>query len=344
MMRPKKIQGFSLVELMVGLALGLMVILAVSSIFINTTNTRNEMERAGQQIENGRYAIQLLTDDLRMAGYYGEFNSSILTTPAAIPDPCATDVALVEGAVAVHVQSYDQGASAPACLTDVKSASDILVVRRASGCVASREGGGPETGCEAKDDTYLNFQTTLCDTEFTVNPLDHFVISATDTDFDLTNRSCTDLADIRRFITHIYYVANNNNSGDGVPTLKRAELKAGSINIEPLVEGIENLQFSYGLDSAGGDGSIEEFVAAPEAHSSCSGADCVENLRNILAVDVSLISRSTEATPGHSDIKTYTLAADASGDPQTFGPYNDEYKRHAYRTTVRLNNPAGRRE
>jgi len=57
-----------------------------------------------------------------------------------------------------------------------------------------------------------------------------------------------------------------------------------------------------------------------------------------MTVKIYLLSRSTEATPGYTDTKTYPLG------PRTDGPFNDGFKRHAYTETIRLNNPAGRRE
>lgn len=60
--------GFTLIELMVGIALGLLVIGIVTGIFLNVSANRRDMERAGRQIENGRYALQLLNDDLINAG------------------------------------------------------------------------------------------------------------------------------------------------------------------------------------------------------------------------------------------------------------------------------------
>jgi len=59
------------------------------------------------------------------------------------------------------------------------------------------------------------------------------------------------LANQYQYRTNIYFVANNDNANDGIPTLKRAELglAGNSFSIVPLVEGVENLQIEYGLDT-----------------------------------------------------------------------------------------------
>ncbi|MNP77388.1 hypothetical protein D3C76_1748080 [compost metagenome] len=53
---------------------------------------------------------------------------------------------------------------------------------------------------------------------------------------------------------------------------------------------------------------------------------------------VSLLVRSLKPSAGYSSDKTYRLAG------STLGPYTDNFKRHAYAMTVRLNNVSGRRE
>src|SRR5512136_1269603 len=66
--------GVSLVELMVAIALGLMILSAIGLLFANNSRVRQETEKTSQQIENGRYAIKQLVDNIRLAGYYGEFS------------------------------------------------------------------------------------------------------------------------------------------------------------------------------------------------------------------------------------------------------------------------------
>src|SRR3546814_10074522 len=68
--------GYTLIEFMVAITLSLLVLASLTAIFISSMRARDEVERANQQVESGRYAAQLLMDDLQMAGYYGEFDRS----------------------------------------------------------------------------------------------------------------------------------------------------------------------------------------------------------------------------------------------------------------------------
>src|SRR5438093_13671019 len=89
--------GFSIVELMVALAIGSLLLLALATLFANTSSARAEIDRASRQIESGRYAVHVLSDEIRHAGYYGPLinaptNAGGLT---ALPDPCSTHLTIV---------------------------------------------------------------------------------------------------------------------------------------------------------------------------------------------------------------------------------------------------------
>lgn len=319
-------RGFSLIELMVSIALGLIILTALFMIFVGNLRTRGEIEKSSQQIESGRYAIQLLTEDLRMAGFFAEFDPSLMASPAALPDMCATAVDDLKSSFMLHVQGYNNGAVTPSCIDDLKAGTDIIAVRRSSTCPANT------AACE-KIAGAPHFQSSLCSSPSELeNPtyLDHHFKLSTDTnDLTLTKRNCTTKADYYRYLTHVYYVANNNEVGDGIPTLKRAELgKDGGFTVVPLVEGIENLQVEYGLDIPTVDGAPDSYTAAPAS---------VADWRSVVSVKIGLLARNTEKTKGYTDSKSYTLLSNAATS------YADGYKRHAFQSTVRLNNPAGRR-
>ncbi|MEP7070444.1 MAG: hypothetical protein ABI789_14440, partial [Usitatibacter sp.] len=113
---PSAVAGVSLVELMISIVLGMLLIAALTTVFASTSAARNELERTSRQIENGRFAMELLSDDLRVAGFYGELNVKQLAVPAALPDPCSTTVSDWADAITIGVQAYDNGASKPTCI------------------------------------------------------------------------------------------------------------------------------------------------------------------------------------------------------------------------------------
>ena len=346
-------RGFSLVELMVALAIGGIIMALLGLIFYSGTVARKETEKSSRQIENGRYAMETLGNDLAHAGYFAEFDPTALATPASKPDPCEVAIANIRPALAVSIQGVDNVTSGttPSCISDVKNGTDVVVIRRVSTCI-------PGGTCDAAVAVMPYFQASLCgsNTELlSATIADYYVFDAYPSSnpngtFTKHKRNCTTFADVHLLHTQIYFVANNDNAGDGIPTLKRADFAivggALAFKIVPVAEGIDNLQVEYGIDTDG-DGAPNAFTADPDSYNGCAGAACVTNLRNVVSVRVNLLARNTDATAGWSDDRVYTLGLKADGSANNFpssgSGYADAYKRHAYTSQIRLVNPASRR-
>lgn len=58
-------QGFSLIELMIAITLGLLLMLGITTLFTNTNNTNRTQDALARMQENGRYAVTRLMDDIR---------------------------------------------------------------------------------------------------------------------------------------------------------------------------------------------------------------------------------------------------------------------------------------
>jgi type IV pilus assembly protein PilW len=75
----KKVQrGFSLIELMISMTLGLLIILAVTYVFAGSRANYRQQEALSAVQESGRIALETLTRDIRMAGYPGCGNLTFL--------------------------------------------------------------------------------------------------------------------------------------------------------------------------------------------------------------------------------------------------------------------------
>jgi type IV pilus assembly protein PilW len=325
--------GFSLVELMVASAVGLLILAGMATLFVNNSKTQAEIEKANRQIENGRYGIQLLSTDLTNAGFYGEFDPSDLPDPAAVPDVCATDLDALRAALPLPVQGLDRpDATALTCLPDRKSGTDVLVVRRTQTCVA---GSG---NCAPLADGGVFLQASLCYNNSELgsgDPENHYDFDTNPANLTRRQRDCDDVpgsgtpAVVRRYLVHVYYVANNSEAGDGIPTLKRAELGGVdelAFTVAPLVEGIDNFQVEFGLGAG-------VFSAEPAT---------VADWRKVVAVKLHLLARNLDATPGYSDSMSYTLGSNPDGSEHIVSAPGDHYKRHVFQSQVVLRNPAGR--
>jgi type IV pilus assembly protein PilW len=365
--------GFGLVELMVSMVIGLVIVAALVTLFAGTSRNNREMASANSVIENGRFAIQLLDDDLVHAGYWGtwvpRFDNPTFAdvpddVPTAVPDPCLAydpgdwDAAYYSDLLGIPVQAYEADDAALPCaalLADRVPDSDVLVVRHAETCVA----GG--VGCEADIAGNIYIQSSLCASD--VIPL----VIGPNAAYNLTARDCAALAEKRKFLSHIYYIRDYaRDAADGIPTLVRSEFGFDGVVLShqlpvPLIEGVDALRVEIGIDDTSRTGDPVDNSAAiawlddeikvaavnrgdgiPDgAFVRCTaGAPCTaEQLTNATAVRVYVLARSREPTNGYTDTKAYQLGASGA-----VGPFNDGFKRHVYATTVRLINVSGRRE
>lgn len=332
-------KGLSLVELMISITIGLLILSSLTTLFVNQSKTRSELDKSNRMIDNGRYALEVLTENLRMAGFYGNYLPS--GAPTATPDPCnlttITNSATNLDVLRHHVQGYaaaaqaSQIASLPAScsftytagsVTSLKPGSDILVLRRAS---TTTPIAAANAAVAPNSTSTIYLQVSNCNTDASYQ-----LVSGAGPFTAFHDKDCTTAASLRPFIVQVYFVSPDNNPGDGISTLKRRELDqaSGAFVTTPLVEGIEYLQVDYGLD-ANTDGAADSYIGNPVA----------ADWPNIVSVKLNIIARNIEPSTGHNDTKSYVL-----GSAGAFGPFADPYKRHAYTQVVRLINPSGRRE
>jgi type IV pilus assembly protein PilW len=327
--------GLSLVEMMIAMTIGLFLLVGLSGIFVNSSRTQNELTKTARQIEDGRFGISIIADDVALAGYYGYFYSP--ATPSALVDPCElTTMATIRTGLQLPIQGYDSPTSTPlSCINSANflAGTDVLVVRRADSKVTA-------TGSLVANQVYLQANS---DTSSSANPI---INTGTATNFTLLLKDNLTAAPIRKFHVHTYFISpcsvgdgtggvctSTSDGGKPIPTLKRLELTVDSggsrvIETVPLVEGVENMQIDYGVDTTN-DGTQESWLTTPAA---------VADWANVMAVRVTLLVRNVESTPGYTDPKTYNLGAAGNVTP------GGSYKRHVYQTAIRLVNPSSRRE
>ncbi len=264
MLTPRRCLGFSLIELMVAITIGLAVLAGLVTIFSNSSATYGELEKTAQQIENGRYAIDLIGQDLRHAGFYGQFQGST-AIPAALADPCeVANLANLNAGLVLPVQ----GTSAPdfttapvapgtcaAWLTaaNLVPGSDILVIRRAHSAVITAAPTLNEVYVQANpvqaevqigNPAGFSLPSLNADNSVAVVGTNASGVAATVLKKDNVAGAAPVIpaprvaADIRKYHVHVYFVAPcsipqgggdictgaTDDGGQPIPTLKRLEL------------------------------------------------------------------------------------------------------------------------
>lgn len=341
----RRLRGFTLIELMVAMALGLLLLGALVSLVVSTISTRTELDKNSRQIENGRYALEVLSDDIESAGFIGATGLQSWARHA-LATPCTNtiaDLGYTSGATPKLPLAIQALGTDLACLESAKEKTGVLVVTRAS---------STETATTSASATEAYLQVSTCQSD--VSRL--VVANGGSADFVLKQKDCDSAkpAPLRKAIQRIYFVSTCNDctKNDGIPTLKMIDYVGGARVITPLVDGIDNLQFDFGVDTDG-NGSPDCYVSNPTSPDplQISATACPPpataydwtkseaNWVNTMAVRIHVLARNTEPTTGWKDDRTYNL-----GLSTNIAAPNDGFKRHVYSTVARLNNPSGLKE
>jgi type IV pilus assembly protein PilW len=362
--------GFTLMELMIALTLGLLLSGFMVAIVVNTNTANLEVDKSNRQIENGRYASEVLRDDIRLAGYYGDY-SEILPPATAASTVCNTTTAGLLAALALPIESIS---SAPAnalaaCPGSpvVLAGTDVIIVRRVDTnavCGAGTTPAAPTAGdfyvqSTTAGDLFVQvgaagfvFGKTAADATATTASQCKRVLTATEVTAGAHDNSCPTVsiaaetagnctgftaAAIRKLHVDYYFVSPCNFCGgtrtDTTPTLKHVYLTSGGFAVEPLVEGIENLHIEFGVDNSPPTDAVG--FGSPDVYVDTPAT--LNDWANVVAVRVHVLARNVETTNSYSDTKTYVLGS------RSVTP-GGAYKRHAFSSLIRLENLAARRE
>lgn len=325
----RKPVGFTLIELIIAMALGLVLVAGVATLSQNATRSYRALSVSGEQIANGRYVLSILRGDLEHAGFFGMLAppSTSLSLPEALPDPCAITVSSLTDGLLLPVTGYT--ASVGTCgLTDVQTDSQILVIRRTD--TQATDPSDLELGYTYLQSTPGDYRIGFGCSLQNGKPAPECSTGAT-FNLKLANDA---LAPIRRYHVHVYYLrAWSNVSSDSIPALIKRWLDRDNNDQpimleEPLVDGIESLLVQFGLDS-NGDGAPDHYTSTPAS---------VAEWSNVVTARVNVLARAMEPSPGYKDAKSYDLGAGLST------ARNDPYKRHVYSQTIRISHTSGRRE
>lgn len=360
MSRIHRQRGLTLIEFMVSVVIGMLMIAAMATLIANQSTNRSEVDRTGKMLENGRYALSVMTKDAEMAGYWGELTTAP-SVPGAVPDPCSVTLADLEGAMGVPVQGYDSASGAfPACISNRLAGTDVLVVRRLDPDMSAiLTGGNADLSKLTAGQVYV--QTGLDATGTSVVSSLNIGDTAANNavNFPRKKKDKVTTANTRKYVVNIYYISQCSvevggscagaDNGSPIPTLKRVELSAAAgapvMTSTTIAEGIEDLQVDFGTDTNSpqdGIANVDTNGAACPASATCTGLAfpyAASDWAKVMSLKLYVLARATEKTPGFTDDKTYTLGTKGAASAAAA---DRGYKRHMFVQSVRLVNPAGR--
>ncbi len=318
--------GISVVEIMVGLAISLILLAGVLQIFLTNKHTYRVQEAFSRLQENGRYAMEYLAKDLRMAGFFGcastvdEPNNMVNFDKDANPDDIASFTG--NGLQGFTYSDLPLTLNTTTNLTsaDVLSGTDIIQIKRAHnmGLYLQVPSVTNPSNAELKLDPALAAGLFAQDDILFVTDCEKADIFAavgvsstgTGTYLTITHSGASNMgphlskaygtdAEVMKMVSHLYYLGTN---AAGHPALFRVSLgNNGSITIEELVEGIEDMQLLYGEDTTG-DGVVNKYV----------DSDLVTDFTQVINIRLSITARTIEdnvATQGDKRLRrTFTTS------------------------------------
>ncbi len=337
-------RGFSIVELMVAMAISLVLFAGAIGLYLSSKATYVDNDRLARLQDAGRIALDLIARDVRNAGYHGCVRldggrfTNVLNGGAGSM--------LYDFRFALTGWDHDAGSwtaggnGAPYAAAIVPSAAagnDILAIRgpfRANQNLSLTAGTTSLTADLIVDppDASLNPATgdlmMVTDCEYTsvfqVSTYDDVTGAirhvAGGTPGNVSNQlgsAFTPAGQVLPLRTTIYYV-RPSGTGSG-PALWR-RVNAGAP--EELIEGVERLQFTYGLD-LNSDGVVDRF----------ENASLITDWRQVVSVRISMLVRTPTEEGTMLDTATYEMLDDGA-----FGPANDRRQRALFETTVSLRN------
>ncbi len=307
----KKQYGFSMIELMLASVLGLVLIGGVMEIFISNKASYKTQEGIARIQENGRMLHRFLTFEIRPAGYQGCMN--LVNTPPNILVSSPSENLAFSSTDVISGHDYDGGSSQwqpslPNWLTTsitgnaIEPGTDVIIIRKAASesvnlnTVMTSTTNGlvvPERIDFAADDTLFITDCHRSDifkaTGVAGAGTGQLTIShdaSSNTSPDLSKLYQTD-AEVTRLELLAFYVKDTgrrNRAGDKILSLYRQELDGTE---REIIEGIENIQITYGIDTTG-DGNADTFSNANTVSSN-------NQWDKVVSVNIAALINSIEA-------------------------------------------------
>ena len=285
-----KKNGFTLIELMIAMVLGLILVAGVIQIFISNKQAYHVTDAHSRLQDNARFALEVLSRDVRSAGFSGcrAIEDMNIVTIANAPLPAIIDEnTIISGSNAQTATTWFP--LLPASLGTVVGGTDVITVQRGQSC-----GGNLVGNIDSSNANVKIFNPNTC----SIDPGDVLMISdCTDAHIfrdssvnspmaneeviahaiagtlgNQANHFCKRYASLPQagacdageaklydfdaellvFSSATYFIRLGNN---GDPALWVFNNNAGADANNPieLIEGIEDMQVVYGLDTNGDD-------------------------------------------------------------------------------------------
>jgi type IV pilus assembly protein PilW len=323
--------GLSLVELMIAVAIGIFLTAGLIQLFTSSQQTYRVQENLSRLQENARFAMQIISRDIRMADFAGCKSNSVSDATNGIDTTHGDyDATLHDFTSAIGGLNGAAGASVALdtedTLTIISAADSGASVQAPFGPLPSSNitvttGHGFEQG-----DILLIADCTQADMfQITNDPSAGTAIAHVAGGFTSNPGSIAEPGNSSASLSRVYtgeaslYRLTSNTydiqvGANGLNALFR--------NNQELIEGIENMQVLYGED-ANNDSTPDSYVPAGTAGLT---------MDNVVSIRISLVAYTIDGNVATQAIP-YTIFGDT-----VVSPFNDRRIRRVFTSTIALRN------
>ncbi len=315
MIYKKQISGFSLVELLVAMVVGTIIVTGAFSLYSGTRKTQRSSEAQMDMVADARFAIEMISYDLRHAGMWGGTNKDGLiecrsadtdcavrndeTIPTTATNDCEDKWFIKLARPIFGIDDADGNPYSATCIPESEGyveGTDIIEIRYADANLPAALTSG-QTYVRSN---FINGRIFIGETVPKLRSNDSGAGDPT------TNN--------HRLKAYAYYVSDHTDSaGDGIPSLRRVALVSGpTVQNQTVISGVADLQVQYGVDSDG-DLIIDRYVNADDLDET----DWV----NVYSAKIWLLMRSDKAQTGIDTTKSFRLAGKDAVDYGGDGGY-----------------------
>lgn len=275
--------GLTLLELLIAMTLSAFILGGVIQTFLGARQSYRVLEGLSRLQENGRYAIEFLDRDIRMAGFRGcngKLSLAGTNNHLAAPTNYINDFETA-------LQGFDASGSnwlpaIDASITSPDTGSDVITIRRAS-----------ETGHTVTAHAASGNPITL-DSVSGLNVGDSVLIA------DCSHAEVFSITAIAgNVVSHGGVLSNNYPSGELFPINTTSYYvrgnslyrKIGGNGAQELIERVENMQILYGEDT---DMNLATGTSPDYAANYYVPANLIANPRRIVSVRINLLAASPD--------------------------------------------------
>lgn len=357
------LQGFSLVEMMVAITIGLLLLAGLGTVYLGSRQTFRQQEALARMQEGARYAFEVMTLEIRQAGYRGCVPEASTFSSLNVPVPPA-EPNWFDNLVASPLLGFESGAGLPTAVVGELANTDSVGILRADDSGNYRIAVGGHSPPSSANISLISNAGLVLGEILTAVSADcsfagTFQVTALPPGGERVTHNAgagtspgnsskclgdpagalclgpeagfprvPDNSKIMRNRGTIFYLANGQSNE---PSLFREILTTDAGNAvsraEELIEGVEDMQILYGEDTspivAGVVRTVDRYVAA----------DAAPVWNNVLAVRISLLMRSVE-----NNVVNQPQAVMFNGATVNSGVGADRRLRKVFTTTIAVRN------